>query len=48
MTAFGSTETAVAALKLGAYDYLIKPFDVDELKIVVRNALERQQLSSRT
>jgi two-component system, NtrC family, response regulator PilR len=44
MTAFGSTETAVAALKLGAYDYLIKPFDVDELKIVVRNALERQQL----
>jgi two-component system response regulator PilR (NtrC family) len=44
MTAYGSTETAVAALKLGAYDYLIKPFDVDELKIVVRNALERQQL----
>jgi len=44
MTAFGSTETAVAALKLGAYDYLVKPFDIDELKIVVRNALERQQL----
>ena len=44
MTAFGSTETAVAAMKLGAHDYLIKPFDVDELKIVVRNALERQQL----
>ena len=39
MTAFGSTETAVAALKLGAYDYLIKPFDVDELKIVVRNLI---------
>src|SRR5687768_11201019 len=45
MTAFGSTETAVAALKLGAHDYLVKPFDVDELKIVVRNALERQQLT---
>jgi two-component system response regulator PilR (NtrC family) len=44
MTAFGSTETAVAALKLGAHDYLIKPFDVEELKIVVRNALEKQQL----
>lgn len=44
MTAFGSTETAVAALKLGAYDYLIKPFDVEELKIVIRNALERSEL----
>jgi two-component system response regulator PilR (NtrC family) len=44
MTAYGSTETAVAALKLGAADYLVKPFDVDELKIVVRNALEKIQL----
>jgi two-component system response regulator PilR (NtrC family) len=44
MTAFGSTETAVAALKLGAHDYLVKPFDVEELKIVVRGALESQQL----
>jgi two-component system response regulator PilR (NtrC family) len=44
MTAFGSTETAVAALKLGAQDYLVKPFDIDELKIVVRNAFESQQL----
>jgi len=44
MTAYGSTETAVAALKLGAHDYLIKPFEVDELKIVVRNALEREEL----
>lgn len=44
MTAFGSTETAVEALKLGAQDYLVKPFDIDELKIVVRNAFERQQL----
>jgi len=45
MTAYGSTETAVAALKLGAHDYLVKPFDVEELKIVVRNALEKQQLT---
>ena len=44
MTAYGSAESAVAALKLGAADYLIKPFDVDELKIVVRNALEKRQL----
>ena len=44
MTAYGSTEAAVAALKLGAQDYLIKPFDVEELKIVVRNALEQQRL----
>ena len=33
ITAFASTETAVEALRLGAYDYLSKPFDVDELKI---------------
>ncbi len=44
MTAYGTTETAVAALKLGAHDYLLKPFDVDELRIVVRNSLERQDL----
>jgi two-component system, NtrC family, response regulator PilR len=46
MTAYGSTEMAVAALKLGAQDYLIKPFDIEELKIVVRNALETQQLQA--
>jgi two-component system response regulator PilR (NtrC family) len=45
MTAFGTTETAVAALKLGAHDYLTKPFDVDELKIVVSGALETQRLT---
>jgi two-component system, NtrC family, response regulator PilR len=44
MTAFGSTQTAVAALKLGAHDYLTKPFDVEELKIVVRSSLEKRQL----
>jgi two-component system response regulator PilR (NtrC family) len=44
MTAFGTTQTAVAALKLGAHDYLTKPFDVDELRIVVREALERRRL----
>jgi two-component system response regulator PilR (NtrC family) len=44
MTAYGTAESAVAALKLGAHDYLIKPFDIDELRIVVRNALEKNKL----
>jgi two-component system response regulator PilR (NtrC family) len=44
ITAFASTDTAVEALRMGAYDYVTKPFAVDELKIVVRNALERRQL----
>jgi two-component system response regulator PilR (NtrC family) len=44
ITAYASTESAVEALKLGAYDYLIKPFDVEEMKIVVRNALEKRRL----
>lgn len=44
MTAFGSTEMAVAAMKLGARDYLTKPFDVEELKIVISNAMQVQLL----
>ena len=44
MTAFGTTETAVAARKLGADAYLLKPFDVDELRIVVRDALANRGL----
>jgi two-component system response regulator PilR (NtrC family) len=44
ITAFASTETAVEALRMGAYDYVSKPFDIDELKIVVRHALEKRQL----
>ena len=44
MTAYGSTQAAVGALKLGAQDYLIKPFDIEELRIVVRNCLDRQRL----
>jgi two-component system response regulator PilR (NtrC family) len=44
VTAFASTETAIEALRMGAYDYIHKPFNVDELKIVVRSALERRQL----
>ena len=44
ITAYASTETAVEALRLGATDYVSKPFDLDELKLVVRGALERRQL----
>jgi two-component system response regulator PilR (NtrC family) len=44
ITAYASTETAVEALRLGAYDYLSKPFNVDELKLKVRKALERKRL----
>jgi two-component system response regulator PilR (NtrC family) len=44
VTAFASTETAIEALRMGAYDYIHKPFNVDELKIVVHGALERRRL----
>ena len=40
MTAFGTTQTAIEAMKLGAYDYLLKPFDVPQLKEIVANALK--------
>src|SRR5687768_12727735 len=39
MTAYGTTQTAIEAMKLGAYDYLLKPFDVPKLKDLVNNAL---------
>ena len=44
MTAFSSTEEAVEAMKLGAYDYITKPFKNDEIRLVIRNALERKVL----
>ena len=44
MTAYGTTETAIEAMKLGAYDYLLKPFDRDELKRVATDALEVNRL----
>lgn len=46
ITAYASIESAVEALKLGAYDYLIKPFEIDELKIVIKKAMERINLVS--
>ena len=40
MTAFGTTQTAIEAMKLGAYDYLLKPFDVPKLQKIVADALK--------
>jgi len=40
MTAYGTTQTAIEAMKLGAYDYLLKPFDVPKLKQIVLGALK--------
>ena len=46
MTAHATIESAIEAMKLGALDYLQKPFEVEELLVVVRRALEHQRLSS--
>ena len=40
MTAYGTTQTAIEAMKLGAYDYLLKPFDVPKLKEIIAGALK--------
>jgi two-component system, NtrC family, response regulator PilR len=42
MTAYASPETAVSAMKEGAYDYIEKDFDVETLKIIVRTALDKK------
>jgi DNA-binding NtrC family response regulator len=44
MTAHATIESAIEAMKLGAFDYLQKPFDVDELLVVVNRALDHQRL----
>src|ERR1700686_891866 len=44
ITPHTSTKWAVEALKAGAFDSIAKPFDIDELKIIVRNAAERKEL----
>ncbi|MDJ0865351.1 MAG: sigma-54 dependent transcriptional regulator [Myxococcota bacterium] len=45
ITAFATTETAIAAMKEGAYDYITKPFKVDEILLVVQKALEKKLLA---
>ncbi len=44
MTAYTSTKTAIEAMKRGAYDYISKPFDVEELQVVIQKALEKAEL----
>src|SRR6201996_9438589 len=44
VTAFGTIETAVEAMKMGAYDYVTKPIDFEALVLVVHRAMERQNL----
>ena len=44
ITAFATTENAVQAMKLGAYDYVLKPFKLEELQLVVDKALEHRRL----
>ncbi len=44
VTAYASTETAVEAMKQGAYDYITKPFKIEEIKLIIRNALEKRRL----
>ncbi|MBK7961885.1 MAG: sigma-54-dependent Fis family transcriptional regulator [Bdellovibrionales bacterium] len=44
ITAFGTTETAVEAMKIGAYDYITKPFKIDEVRLNIQNALRSQNL----
>jgi DNA-binding NtrC family response regulator len=47
MTAYSDVQTAVMAMKAGAYDYINKPFELDELKLLIQKALETQSLRKR-
>ncbi len=47
MTAFGSASTAIEAMKLGAFDYIAKPFELDEVTVAVERFFERRDLSDR-
>jgi DNA-binding NtrC family response regulator len=46
MTAYGEVETAVEAIKNGAYDFLLKPFQLDKMKVTIKNALQTSRLKS--
>ena len=43
LTAFGTVQTAVDAMKLGAFDYVLKPFDLEAVELIIRKALEMRQ-----
>ena len=44
ITAFGTTESAVESMKLGAFDYIQKPFKIDDIRLIVKNALDKHAL----
>ncbi|MBT5028863.1 MAG: sigma-54-dependent Fis family transcriptional regulator [Nitrospina sp.] len=46
MTAYASAETAVTAMKNGAYDYISKPFKIEDIQLIVKNALEKRKLAT--
>ncbi len=45
VTAYGTIETAVQAMKMGAFDYLVKPFNIEEIKVVIKKALKMRNIS---
>ncbi len=45
MTAYGNMQTAIEAMQAGAYDYIIKPIDLDQVKVVIQKALEARERS---
>ncbi|PKL52362.1 MAG: Fis family transcriptional regulator [Nitrospira bacterium HGW-Nitrospira-1] len=45
ITAFGTTESAIEAMKMGAYDYIYKPFKIDEIRLIIQKAFEKKNLS---
>jgi two-component system response regulator PilR (NtrC family) len=44
ITAYASADTAIKAMKEGAYDYVTKPFKIEEIKLIIKNALEKRNL----
>lgn len=46
ITAFGSSHTTIEAVRLGAYDFVTKPFDLDEISLTVKRALEHSSLNT--
>ena len=46
VTAYASVDTAIDAMKAGAYDYIAKPFKIEEVKHIIRNALDRKRLET--
>lgn len=46
ITAFGTTEAAIEAMKLGAFDYIHKPFKIDEIRLIVKSALDKKRLKT--